>query len=131
MKSLVVEDDVTSRLYLSTLLQDFGETHAVVNGEEAVSAFSIAMDKGRPYDLVCLDIMMPELDGQDTLRAIRALEEKAGVLVGRGAKVIMVSALGDKDNVLTAFRELCDAYLVKPTSKAQLHRQLQTLGLAG
>ncbi|MHC1744384.1 MAG: response regulator [Syntrophobacteraceae bacterium] len=129
MKTLVVEDDFTSRLYLSNLLQGFGETHAVVNGQEAVAAFSSAMDTGRPYDLVCLDIMMPELDGQGTLRAIRSLEQEAGVLVGRGAKVIMVSALGDKDNVLTAFRELCDAYLVKPISKAQLQGQLQTLGL--
>lgn len=131
MKTLVVEDDFTSRLYLSTLLQNFGETDLAENGHEAMEAFSKAMRLGAPYDLVCMDIMMPELDGQKTLRAIRDIEEEAGILVGRGAKVIMVSALGDKENVLTAFRELCDAYLIKPFTKEQLLKQLQTLGLTG
>lgn len=129
MKSLVVEDDFTSRLFLSEMLRSFGETHVAVNGREAVEEFSASLEAGTPYDLVCLDIMMPELDGQDTLRQIRALEEERGILVGRGTKVIMVSALGDSGNVLTAFREMCDGYLVKPISKDKLHRQLQSLEL--
>ena len=74
MKALIVEDDFTSRLLLQGLLQPFGVCHVCINGKEAVEAFKIALDQKEPYDLVCLDIMMPEMDGQTALKEIRAIE---------------------------------------------------------
>lgn len=129
MKTLIVEDDFTSRLLLQTILSPYGECHVAVNGREAIHAFRLANTEGRSYDLVCLDIMMPEMDGHAVLRAIRAEEEAAGIAIGDGAKVIMTTALMDKDHVFAAFRENCDGYLVKPIEKAKLLGLITSLGL--
>jgi len=129
MKTLVVEDDFTSRLFLQTILSPYGECHIAVNGLEAIEAFCRARDEGEPYDLICLDIMMPEMDGQTALQEIRRLEEETGILSSFGAKIIMTTALGDPQNVMASFRALCDGYQVKPIDEAKLLAQLQSLGL--
>jgi two-component system chemotaxis response regulator CheY len=129
MRTLIAEDDFTSRLMLQKLLAPYGESHVAINGKEALDAFRAAKQKRRPYDLVCLDIMMPEMDGQSVLREIRTIEAGAGIRPGRGAKVLMTTALKDPKNVMTAFRELCDGYLVKPLDKAKLLKCLREFGL--
>lgn len=61
MKTLIVEDDFTSRLFLQEVLKEFGEIHLAVNGQEGLTAFQEALNQGKPYNLICLDIMMPEM----------------------------------------------------------------------
>ena len=129
MKTLIVEDDFTSRLLLQASLSGYGECHIAVNGREAVEAFRTAREEGRRYDLICMDIMMPEMDGQEALKQIRRLEEDAGVLSGDAAKVVMTTALDDIRNVMTAFKGLCDAYLMKPIDTAKLIMELKSLQL--
>ena len=129
MKSLIVEDDFVSRLLLQEILRRYGDCHIAVNGKEAVQAFLIANEARRPYDLICLDIMMPELDGQATLRAIRAMEEGRGLLAGHGARVIMTTALDDEANRAAALQGQCDAYLLKPIDVAELLTHLRSFGL--
>jgi two-component system, chemotaxis family, chemotaxis protein CheY len=130
MKTLVVEDDFTGRLILQEMLSGFGPVHIAVNGMEAVAAFKKAAAAGEPYDLVCLDIMMPEMDGHTALREIRAFEETLGVVGPAAAKVFMTSALSDSKNVFSAFREQCEAYLVKPIDRQKLLAQLKAFGLS-
>jgi two-component system chemotaxis response regulator CheY len=130
MKTLIAEDDFTSRLLLQKLLTPYGEVHVASNGREALEAFTEAADQGEPYGLVCLDIMMPEMDGQEVLKEIRALEEARDIPTGAGAKVIMTTALKDRGSVMTAFREQCDAYLVKPIDRDRLLGHLRELGMA-
>jgi len=129
MKTLIVEDDFTSRILLQKFLAPYGESHVAINGVEAVAAFSTALFSDDPYDLVCLDIMMPEMDGQATLKDIRAIEESKGTLLGDGVKIIMVTALNSMDEKITAFKEACDAYLVKPVDRNKLINLLSTLKL--
>jgi two-component system chemotaxis response regulator CheY len=129
MKTLIVEDDFTSRLFLQELLRPFGETHTAENAWEALTAFQMSLDAQAPYDLICLDIMMPGMDGHQVLKDIRQLEQQYGNLASRGAKIIMTTILDDSGNVLAAFREQCDAYLVKPFHKDKLLQQLQAFGL--
>jgi two-component system, chemotaxis family, chemotaxis protein CheY len=90
--------------------------------------FRNARAKRRAYDLICLDIMPPEMDGQTLLREIRAIEDGSGTR-GKRAKIIMTTALGDFKNVSSAFWELCDEYLVKPTNRYKLLQHLGNLGL--
>jgi two-component system, chemotaxis family, chemotaxis protein CheY len=129
MKTLIVEDDFTSRILIQEFLKEFGAAHIAVDGKEAVDAVDGALSSGAPYDLICMDIMMPEMDGQDALKLIRARESEAGILPGKGAKVFMTTALSDPKNVLSAFREQCDAYLVKPIDRTKLVEQLRLQGL--
>jgi two-component system chemotaxis response regulator CheY len=129
MKSLVVEDDLTSRLLLNVILAPYGECHEASNGREALEAFKAAKQEGRQYDLICLDIMMPEMDGQETLKQIREMEEADGILAGKGVKIIMTTALDDPKNVMSAHYQVCNAYLVKPIDKAKLLELLMSFGL--
>ena len=129
MKTLIVEDDFTSRLLLQEFLKPYGDVHIAVNGREAVSAVSAALEKRDPYDLICLDVMMPEMDGQEALRIIRAKEAELGVSSPAVAKIVMTTALDQPRNIIQAFRALCDAYLVKPISKPKLLTQLKEFQL--
>jgi two-component system chemotaxis response regulator CheY len=128
-RALIVEDDFTSRLILQKFLTPFGESHIAVDGEEALVAIKLALANDVPYDLICLDIMMPKLDGQGVLRELRRIEEENGRPVGKGAKVIMTTCLKDSHNIMSAFQEQCDAYLVKPIARAKLLDQLRRIGL--
>jgi two-component system chemotaxis response regulator CheY len=129
MKILVVEDDLPSRLLLQKMLQPYGTCDVAVNGQEAVEAIRLARNQRAPYALICLDIMMPEMDGRTALKIIRAEEESAGLLPSQSAKVVMTTALRDIENVATAYRELCDAYLVKPIDREKLMALLGELGI--
>ena len=129
MKSLIVEDDFTSRLLMQKFLAPYGESHVAVNGNEAIEAFTQANNSDEPYQLICLDIMMPEMDGHATLKEIRAFEENKGIMVGDGVKIIMTTALGDMDNKLTAVKEFCDAYLVKPVDRSKILELIDSFGL--
>jgi two-component system, chemotaxis family, chemotaxis protein CheY len=129
MKTLIVEDDFTSRIILQEILRKYGVTHIAVNGREAVEAVRNSLERREHYDLICMDIMMPEMDGQTSLKKIRELEEAKGIFSTYGAKILMTTILEDAKNVIDAFKELCDGYLIKPIDKSNLLGYLQTWGL--
>lgn len=124
-----MDDESTNRVLLQTILSQHGKCQVAVNGKEAVNAFRRAADTGLCYDLVCMDISMPEMDGFTAVRQIRALEEARGVLPYAGAKIIMATASGEPKDIFRSVRESCNGYLVKPVSVAQVLEQLQRLGL--
>lgn len=129
MLSLVVEDDAISRRFLQSMLEQHGAVECVENGDDAVRVFSEAFDSGHPFDLVCLDIMMPGMDGHEVLVELRKYERSKGVAIGDGVKVIITSALGDSENVLRAYMGRCGAYCVKPIDPNDFCEHLQKLGL--
>ena len=57
---------------------------------------------------------MPEMDGREAVRRIREMEEARGILSSYGTKIIMTTAVDEIKDVIRCFKELCDAYLVKP-----------------
>ncbi len=129
MKILIVEDDYTSRIVLLRLLLPFGETQVAVNGTEAVALFASAIQAGAPFGLVCLDIMLPGMDGQSVLRELRALESADPSPQKVPSRVVMTTALNDRGNVVAAIRN-CDAYLVKPVDRTKLMACLKEFGFA-
>ena len=132
MKTLIVEDDFLSRSLLSTLLSEYGVCHVAVNGREALIAVERGFVENDPYDLICLDIMMPVMDGQQTLQEIRKMEERHGIVGVDTTKVIMVTAADDSTNILKAFRQgQCEAYLTKPVDREKLITHIRDLGLIG
>ncbi|MBF0456385.1 MAG: response regulator [Nitrospirae bacterium] len=128
MKALVVEDEFKSRTLLQRILSRYGECDVAVNGEEAIGAFVQSWKEGEPYDLICMDIMMPEMDGQQALKDIREMEKKAGVEDKYKVKVIMTTAYDLQEEKDEAFEWGCTEYLVKPIDKNKLLDQLKKYG---
>ncbi len=129
MKCLIVEDDFAARKLLQRYFSGYGDCDVATDGIEAVDAFKEALDEGQPYDLICLDVMMPRMDGHQALEAIRQVETECGIGGLDGVKVIMTTALGDSKNVMGAFREGCEAYIIKPVEKQKLLKEIEGLGL--
>jgi two-component system chemotaxis response regulator CheY len=129
LKILIAEDDLASRKFLSKFLSRYGECDIVVDGLEAVDAYMLAMRERKPYDLICLDIMMPKIDGVKVLRAIRDIETQKGILPEKRTKIIMTTALAETDLVRTAFDYGCEAYASKPVDTVRLVEVMEKLGL--
>lgn len=127
MVSLVVEDETTSQMVLKSILSSFGEVHAASTGREGLERYERMRRDGTPYALVCLDINLPGMSGQDVLRVIREMEERDGAEIP-AAKILMITGMDDKKSVIHAFRQQCDAYLVKPVQAKELFEQIEGFG---
>lgn len=126
MRTLIVEDDMISRRMLQKMLSPFGECHTAVNGKEATENFSLALAEGEPYDLICLDIMMPEMNGQECLKALRHIETEMQVPANKEVKIVMTTAIDSMKEVMEAYyRGGCTAYMVKPIDKEKLFSTLR------
>lgn len=129
MRILIAEDDFASRKSMLRFLSKYGECDITVDGQEAVEAFLMALEDNEAYDLVCLDIMMPELDGYQALQAIRNIEMDKGIPVENQAKIIITTALTDRRNVKKAFELGCVAYAGKPIDQEKFINVLIKLEL--
>lgn len=129
MKILIAEDDFASRKFMLRFLQKFGECDITVDGLEAVDAFMIALEAGEGYDLVCLDIMMPALDGYQALKAIRDIEKEKQIPEEKRTKIIMTTALNEGRNVSKAFELGCVAYAGKPIDQEKFENVLRKINL--
>jgi two-component system chemotaxis response regulator CheY len=129
LKMLIVEDEFLSRQLLQTYVAEYGSCDVAVDGKEAVKAVKISYEAGKPYDLVFMDIMLPELDGQAALKEIRAYEAGRGILGGETCKVLMMTALSDAHSVMEAFKNQCEGYITKPYSRIKLDEAIRKIGL--
>ena len=107
----------------------FGEVTVVADGFQAVKSYMQAMDDKEPYQLVCLDVMMPRIDGYKALDAIRDLENKNALTAGERAKIIMISALdeGGFDEELAGSQY--DCYMSKPIDILEFEMNLKRMNL--
>ena len=128
MKILIAEDDFVSRKVLNNLLSTLGEVDIAVNGQEAFIAVKTAIENNEPYELICLDILMPEIDGIMTLKKIRQEEAQKGLDPEKRSKILMTSAVSDKKYVMAAIKANCDGFLVKPIDQARLFDEIRKHG---
>ncbi len=129
MKILIAEDDFASRKFLCKLLSKYGECDTTVDGIAAVEEFVKAYDMSRPYDLICLDIMMPKIDGLKALKTIRDFEKKKGIEESEKCKIIITSALCETEIVFESFSPGSEAYVKKPINVESLIEQIESFGL--
>lgn len=129
MKILLAEDDFATKKAMVSFLSKYGECDVTVDGMEAVDAVLMALDEDAPYDLICLDIMMPVMDGYQALIAIRKMEKQHNIPEEKAAKVIMTTALNEEQNVKMAFELGCTIYSGKPIDQARFEQALKKLNL--
>ena len=99
-----------------------------VNGNKAITAIKKAIETNKPYELIFLDIIMPELDGITTLKKIRQLETQHGENAYAKSKIIMTSAIVDKDIILKTARAGCTSYMIKPIDRTRLYDEIRKHG---
>ena len=128
MRILIAEDDFASRKAILKFLSAYGECDVTVDGMEAIDAFMMALEEEDPYDLICLDVMMPVMDGYQALKNIRDIEREHNVDPADQAKVIMTTAIKEEKNVKKAFELGCTVYCAKPIDLEKLKGMLEKLG---
>ena len=128
IKILIVDDEFVSRKKAQKIMSQYGGCETAINGTEALEAFHLAHEEGEPYDLITMDILMPEMNGIEALKRLRAWEESHNIQIGKGVKVIMLTADKASDSVLSSFNKGCEAYIVKPFNKENLTKSLSELG---
>lgn len=129
MRILIAEDDYVSRTFLFKYLSSYGECDVTVDGIEALEVFLMALDEEAYYDLICLDIMMPEVDGVNVLKTIRVLEDERKIPKEKRCKIIMTTALNATDKVKSAFEIGAEGYAVKPIDIDKFDEVLRKLKL--
>jgi two-component system, chemotaxis family, chemotaxis protein CheY len=128
MKTLILDDDFAGRLVLQRMVHEYGEVKVAASGTEALKMFVTAHDEGDPFEVIFLDLMLPQMSGQTVLREIRSFEQQKGIAKNRAARILMTTALNDRESVLQAIKYGCDAYLVKPLQPDQVMDYLRKFG---
>ncbi|MDY0227578.1 MAG: response regulator [Desulfomicrobium apsheronum] len=130
MKFLIVEDDPAGAMLLRMILTEYGDVDEVNDGPGAIEAFDGAWSEGRPYDVIFLDIMMPDMNGHEVLKIIRERERALRLPQIREVKVIMTTALDSAESVSQAFYEgRASGYLVKPIYGHSIINEMKKLGI--
>jgi two-component system chemotaxis response regulator CheY len=131
MRILVVDDDYVSRTKLKALLAVHGDVDAASSGDLAIRMFQAAHGENVPYDLVTMDVNMPDMRGQEVVAAMREYEKnEAADSSAGGAKILMITAVKGGKDVMSAFREGCEWYLVKPVTPENLAEAMGKLEIS-
>ena len=129
MNILIVDDDYVSRTKMRTVLQDLGTCTDEESSLKALDVFKKALDTGKPFDLVTLDIQMPDLDGTEMLARLRETEKSRNIPQSARSRIFMVTAHSHKESLLTCFKAGCDGFIVKPFTRETILAKLEVLGL--
>ena len=127
MKCLIVEDNKQNYDLLQRMLKDYGISRISINGLEALTLFKQAHAEGDPYDVIFLDIMMPDLNGDEVLRKIREWE-KTNIGDKEGAPVVMASAKSDTDTIISSYDNGCQHFFMKPYDRFELDELMGKMG---
>jgi len=129
MKVLIVDDVQANCRVLKAHLARYGECDIAATGREAVAAFQTAWINNAPYQLICLDVMLPDIDGMKVLSVVRKMEEAMKVEESERVKVFMITSL-DETSIRLKARELgVHTYITKPISSKELSESLHREGL--
>lgn len=127
IKTLVVDDELVSRKKIQKIMDTLGECEAVEGGRDAIAAFTKALENGVPFDLITLDIALPDMDGTEVLYEIREIEKGENTPAEKQVKILIVTARSDKDSIITCIQAGCDDYIVKPFNREMVIKKLEKI----
>ncbi len=130
MKILIVDDDATCSFMYKLMLGKFGECNVVTNGFEAIEAYKRSLASNSPYNLILMDIMMPGMNGNETLKEIRLYEDNLNIIFPDNIKIILTTALDDIENqkIGEKLNPLTEAYIVKSAYPDALIEKMHEFG---
>lgn len=122
---LIVDDNSENRELLAEILREVAVCDFAANGIEAIDAYNLSVEKKEPYHLILLDIELPEVNGLEILAKIRESEKRAGIALGEGVPVIIVTAYPKR--FIEAYDKGCDDYVLKPIDTEILLQKIAAL----
>lgn len=130
LKCLVVDDDVLGRELIIQYLDGIAHCHTASNGREALELFRGALDDCSPYDLIMLDLLMPDMDGYEAGNLIRQLEKERCIAITSGVNIIITSSVSTSKEIVQAYLAAQSAaHLSKPVRPEKLRKTLVALEL--
>ena len=131
MKILIVDDDFVSRAKLQALLNTYGDCETAENGNQAFEMFTKTHKDSAKYDLITMDIDMPGMNGDEVLKKIRDWEDSNNIHIhnGENVKVLMVTSMNTRKNIMASFRKGCEGFLPKPITPENLTKALNAIGI--
>lgn len=127
-KIMIVDDEPEIRKALTFRLAHAGYcVEPASNGEEAIDKYISSVDNSKPYDLIILDIMMPDVDGVKVLQVIREEEVNRDLVETQRVPVLMLTALKQPWLELEAFDKGCDDFLIKPYAPIDLLLKIEEI----
>jgi DNA-binding response OmpR family regulator len=130
MKILIVDDDKLILSLVSGILPEYINTETAEDAGSAIEAYHKALDKNEPFDLVLLDIRMPDTPGIDVVVYIRENERKENFQADKQIKIIMISSFSDEDIKIASSVSGADDYIVKPITRDVLIEKINDLGFS-
>lgn len=128
MKILIAEDNQQSWKLLASMLSTYGGYDVAEDGKQAYDMFVVAHAEGSPYDIVFLDIMMPEIEGDRVLEMIREWEAD-NLGDQKPVDIIMATAKSDTDTMVDSYDRGCQYFIMKPYLKSELDELMCSLGI--
>ncbi len=129
MRVLVVDDELVSLKKMQKIMESIAECQTADCGKDAIDVFRAGYRNGAPFDVVTLDVSMPEMDGTEVLLEMRAIEEDCKVSRENGCKIMMVTSHSDKDTVITCVQAGCNDYIAKPFDRETVLKKLADNGI--
>lgn len=123
INSLVVEDNSIFQKIMHNILKNYGACTVATNGLEGLELYKKSIADNSHYDLICLDIEMPKMDGVSLLDKIRTLEKENNS--EKKSIIVMVTAYGEQDIVRKCCRLGCSSFLIKPVDRHNLEKVLK------
>ncbi len=120
---LVVDDEADNRKLLVGILEEHAKCATASSGKEAYESFQASLREKKPYDLILLDVAMPEMDGIELLNQIRTFEKGQNIRLGKGIPIIMVTA--HSNTFMKSFNGGCDDYILKPVDADKLLEKIK------
>ena len=130
LKILLVDDSKSAQLKIHSILSKYGECDQAYNGVEALEYFTNSIQTNRLYDLVVMDVVMPEMDGFQAAKEILALEKKDNIPQEQRTKIVMLTSKADPKHMIKAQFEIgVTTYITKPFEEETLLETLRNLSL--
>ena len=129
MRILIVDDDTQNRKLLMDIASKMGECEEADGGQAALDAFKAAWEDWRPFNLIFLDVLMPDMDGRQVLLKIKEIEKEKKMSEQHQVRVIVVTGVSEEETVLDCVRNGCDEFIVKPIDVKLVFEKIKKLGL--
>ena len=129
-KILIVDDSTSIREQLMAILSPVAECHPAADGQEAVDIIKKTQGTGNDFDLVIMDVIMPEKDGLTAVKEIREFEKAKGWTGEDTLTIIIATTIKEPSKILIAQYECgADAYIAKPFTEKTVLQTLSSNGL--